>query len=121
MANTASAAPRTDPLTRRYHWKATISGLAGNTLELYDFLLYGTAASLFFPVLFFPGEDQFIATLSSLATFAIGFFVRPLGGLLIGRYGDRHGRKKALLFTLWVMGACTIVIGLLPTDRKSVV
>lgn len=115
MANTASAAPRTDPLTRRYHWKATISGLAGNTLELYDFLLYGTAASLFFPVLFFPGEDQFIATLSSLATFAIGFFVRPLGGLLIGRYGDRHGRKKALLFTLWVMGACTIVIGLLPT------
>ncbi|MFK0004882.1 MFS transporter [Paenarthrobacter sp. NPDC090522] len=114
MAN-ASAPSAAPTMNNRYYWKATISGLAGNTLELYDFLLYGTAASLFFPALFFPGENQFAATLASLATFAIGFIVRPLGGLLIGRYGDRFGRKKALLFTLWVMGSCTIVIGLLPT------
>src|SRR4051812_16917187 len=100
---------------RAYHWKVTLSGLAGNTLELYDFLLYGTAASLFFPALFFPGEDSFIATLSSLATFAIGFAVRPIGGLLIGHFGDRVGRKKALLTTMWLMGGCTILIGLLPT------
>lgn len=114
MAN-ASATPTAPPHDRRYSWKATLSGLAGNTLELYDFLLYGTAAGLFFPTVFFPGQTQFVATLSSLATFAIGFLVRPLGGLLIGRYGDRIGRKKALLFTLWVMGTCTIAIGLLPS------
>lgn len=100
---------------RRYYWKAALSGLAGNTLELYDFLVYGSAASLFFPALFFPGNNAFIATLSSLATFAIGFIVRPFGGLIIGRFGDRFGRKKALLFTLYLMGGCTIVIGLLPT------
>lgn len=120
MSTSPATAPAETPAdtassSRRYHWKATISGLAGNTLELYDFLLYGTAASLFFPALFFPGEDTWLATLASLATFAIGFLVRPLGGLLIGRYGDRFGRKKALLFTLWVMGGCTILIGLLPT------
>jgi MHS family shikimate/dehydroshikimate transporter-like MFS transporter len=100
---------------RAYYWKATLSGLAGNTLELYDFLLYGTAASLFFPDLFFSGSSSFVATLSSLATFAVGFAVRPIGGLLIGHFGDRVGRKKALLTTMWVMGGCTILIGLLPT------
>lgn len=115
MTKTPDAEAGVATTDRGYYWKATLSGLAGNTLELYDFLLYGTAASLFFPALFFPGESQFAATLSSLATFAIGFLVRPLGGLLIGRYGDRFGRKKALLFTLWLMGGCTILIGLLPT------
>src|SRR5699024_9018758 len=54
----------------------------------------------------------------SLATFAIGFAIRPLGGLLIGRYGDRVGRKNALIFTLWLMGICTILIGLLPTYEQ---
>lgn len=115
LSQESQAPARDERATRAYHWKATFSGLAGNTLELYDFLLYGTAASLFFPDLFFPNEDSFIATLFSLATFAIGFAIRPLGGLLIGRFGDRVGRKKALLFTLWLMGACTILIGLLPT------
>ncbi|GAA4180424.1 MFS transporter [Gryllotalpicola koreensis] len=112
--NASVPSPASPAQGRGYFWKATLSGLAGNTLELYDFLLYGTAASLFFPTLFFPG-DAFAATLSSLATFAVGFFVRPLGGLLIGRYGDRFGRKKALLFTLWVMGGATIAIGFLPS------
>lgn len=111
----SSSAAMAPQQSRFYYWKATFSGLAGNTLELYDFLLYGTAASLFFPKLFFPGDDTFTATLSSLATFAVGFLVRPFGGLLIGRYGDRVGRKKALLLTLYVMGTCTIAIGLLPT------
>jgi MFS transporter, MHS family, shikimate and dehydroshikimate transport protein len=100
---------------RRYYWKATMSGLAGNSLELYDFLLYGTMASLFFGDLFFPAHNAFVSTLSSLATYAVGFAVRPLGGLLIGNFGDRVGRKKALLFTMWLMGICTILIGLLPT------
>ena len=114
----SSSAAMAPQQSRRYYWKATFSGLAGNTLELYDFLLYGTAASLFFPKLFFPGDDTFTATLSSLATFAVGFLVRPFGGLLIGRYGDRVGRKKALLFTLYLMGTCTIAIGLLPTYQQ---
>ncbi|SDS66589.1 MFS transporter [Microlunatus soli] len=111
--STNPAAPR--PTGRGYYWKATLSGLAGNTLELYDFLLYGTAASLYFPKLFFPEGNDFLSTLSSLATFAVGFIARPIGGLLIGRIGDRLGRKKALLITMYLMGACTIAIGLLPT------
>ena len=115
---TSSNEVRTSTTKRAYHWKATLSGLAGNTLELYDFLLYGTAASLFFPTLFFPESSEFISTLSSLATFAIGFIARPAGGLLIGRFGDRVGRKRALLFTLYLMGICTIAIGLLPTYQQ---
>lgn len=113
MSSNPATVPTT--MTRRYFWKATMSGLAGNTLELYDFLLYGTAASLYFPKLFFPEGNDFLSTLSSLATFAVGFIARPFGGLLIGRMGDRLGRKRALLLTMYLMGACTIGIGLLPT------
>ena len=65
MTNTSPGAAIAASRTRGYHWKATLSGLAGNTLELYDFLLYGAAASLFFPTLFFPGESPFAATLCS--------------------------------------------------------
>jgi MHS family shikimate/dehydroshikimate transporter-like MFS transporter len=115
MANTTGAQLSTTTLSRSNSWKATFSGLAGNTLELYDFLIYGAAASLFFPALFFPTGDPFVATLASLATFAVGFIARPVGGLLIGRYGDRVGRKKALMLTLYLMGFCTIAVGLLPT------
>jgi MFS transporter, MHS family, shikimate and dehydroshikimate transport protein len=99
---------------RRYAWKVTASSFLGNTLEYYDFLVYGTAAAVVFPQVFFPDSSGFVATLAAFGTFAVGFLARPLGGLFFGRRGDQHGRKSTLLVTLTVMGLSTILIGLLP-------
>ncbi len=99
---------------RRYTWKVTGSSFLGNTLEYYDFLVYGTAAAVVFPKVFFPDASGFVATLAAFGTFAVGFLARPLGGLFFGRRGDRSGRKSTLLITLTVMGVSTILIGLLP-------
>ncbi|GAA5135769.1 MFS transporter [Pseudonocardia adelaidensis] len=99
---------------RRYTWKVTASSFLGNTLEYYDFLVYGTAAAVVFPQVFFPDSSGFVATLAAFGTFAVGFLARPLGGLYFGRRGDRHGRKSTLLVTLTLMGLSTILIGLLP-------
>ncbi|MFC5834230.1 MFS transporter [Nonomuraea insulae] len=98
----------------RYTWKVTASSFLGNTLEYYDFLVYGTAAAVVFPKVFFPDASGFVATLSAFGTFAVGFLARPLGGLYFGSRGDRHGRKSTLMITLVVMGLSTILIGLLP-------
>src|ERR687886_2904111 len=87
----------------------------GTTIEWYDFFLYGTAATLVFGQLFFPTGNQLMSTLSALGTFAVGFVVRPLGGIIFGHYGDRLGRKSMLVLTLTMMGAATFLIGLLPT------
>ncbi|MGN9837803.1 MFS transporter [Nonomuraea sp. H19] len=103
--------PKTD---LRYTWKVTASSFLGNTLEYYDFLVYGTAAAVVFPKVFFPDASGFVATLSAFGTFAVGFLARPLGGLFFGSRGDRHGRKSTLMVTLVVMGVSTILIGLLP-------
>lgn len=107
------AATVTQP-DRRYTWKVTASSFLGNTLEYYDFLVYGTAAAVVFPQVFFPDSTGFVATLAAFGTFAVGFLARPLGGLFFGRRGDMHGRKSTLLVTLTVMGVSTILIGLLP-------
>jgi metabolite-proton symporter len=87
----------------------------GTALEWYDFFLYGTAAALVFPHLFFPKDDPTVGTLLSFGVYATGFVARPLGGVISGHIGDRLGRRKALLATLLVMGLCTAGIGLLPT------
>jgi MHS family shikimate/dehydroshikimate transporter-like MFS transporter len=87
----------------------------GTTIEWYDFFLYGTAATLVFGQLFFPTSDQLISTLSALGTFAVGFIIRPLGGIIFGHYGDRLGRKTVLVLTLTMMGVATFLIGCLPT------
>jgi MFS transporter, MHS family, shikimate and dehydroshikimate transport protein len=99
---------------RRYAWKVTASSFLGNTLEYYDFLVYGTAAAVVFPKVFFPEAGGFVGTLAAFGTFAVGFVARPLGGLFFGRLGDMRGRKSTLLVTLTVMGLSTILIGLLP-------
>lgn len=87
----------------------------GTVLEWYDFLLYGTAAALVFGKVFFPGSDPAIATLAALATFAVGFFARPFGGLLFSHLGDRHGRRFVLMITLTLMAVSSTAIGLIPT------
>jgi metabolite-proton symporter len=91
------------------------ASLIGTTIEFFDFYIYATAAVLVFPKLFFPAADPASATLSSLATFAIAFFARPVGSALFGHFGDRIGRKATLVAALLTMGVSTIVIGLLPT------
>lgn len=91
------------------------AGTIGTALEWYDFNLYSTASALVFAKLFFPGEDAVLGTLASFATFAVGFFFRPLGGLIMGNLGDRVGRRQVLMITLVLMGSATTLIGLLPT------
>jgi metabolite-proton symporter len=91
------------------------ASLIGTTIEFFDFYIYATAAVLVFPKLFFPAADPAAAMLSSLATFAIAFFARPVGSALFGHFGDRIGRKATLVAALLTMGVSTVVIGMLPT------
>jgi MHS family shikimate/dehydroshikimate transporter-like MFS transporter len=90
----------------------------GTTIEWYDFFLYGTAAALVFNRLFFPTFDPLMGTLAAFGTYAVGFFARPIGGIVIGHYGDRIGRKSMLVLTLLIMGVATFLIGLLPTYEQ---
>src|SRR5499425_1751141 len=92
-----------------------LASLIGTTIEWYDFFLYGTAAALVLNKLFFPTFDPLNGTLASLATYSVGFIARPIGGIVIGHYGDRIGRKSMLVLTLVIMGVATFLIGLLPT------
>ena len=91
------------------------ASLIGTTIEWYDFFIYGTAAALVFPQLFFPEMTPFIGALLSFATFGVGFFARPVGGAFFGHFGDRIGRKSMLVITLTMMGVATFIIGILPT------
>jgi metabolite-proton symporter len=95
-----------------------LASLVGTTIEWYDFFLYGTAAALVLDKVFFPTFDPFVAKLASLTTYAVGFIARPLGGVIIGHYGDRIGRKSMLVLTLMIMGIATFLIGVLPTYEQ---
>jgi metabolite-proton symporter len=92
-----------------------VASLVGTTIEWYDFFLYGTAAALVFNRLFFPTFDPLAGTLLAFGTYAVGFVARPVGGIIIGHYGDKIGRKSMLVLTLVIMGVATFLIGLLPT------
>jgi metabolite-proton symporter len=91
------------------------ASLIGTAIEFFDFYIYATAAVLVFPHLFFPATDPTTAMLSSLATFGLAFFARPIGSALFGHFGDRVGRKTTLVASLLTMGISTIAIGMLPT------
>ena len=95
--------------------KAAISAWIGTALEYYDFFIYGTAAALVFPKIFFPAGNQAAATIASLATFGAAYLSRPIGSLIMGHLGDTIGRRRVLVITLFGMGICTFVIGVLPT------
>jgi MFS transporter, MHS family, shikimate and dehydroshikimate transport protein len=91
------------------------SSLAGNTIEQYDFMIYGLAATLVFPHLFFPNLSPFVGTIVSFLTIAITFFSRPLGAIFFGHFGDKIGRKKTLIISIVMMGLATFGIGLIPS------
>jgi MHS family shikimate/dehydroshikimate transporter-like MFS transporter len=111
-----SASPVT---THRLMLLTMLSAVIGTAVEWYDFYLYATAAAVIFNRLFFPTYTHLVGTLLAYGTFAIGFFVRPLGGVFFGRLGDRIGRKRVLVITLVLMGGSTTAMGLLPTYAQA--
>lgn len=98
--------------------RATIASVVGTTIEWYDFFLYGTAAALVFPQLFFPGQNAFAGVLAAFATQFVGFVARPVGAAIFGHFGDRIGRKTTLMATLFLMAFGTVLIGFLPTYQS---
>ena len=100
---------------RRDPKKAAMSGWIGSALEYYDFALYSLAATLIFPAIFFPSENPTVGIIASLATYAVGYVSRPVGAVVLGAYGDKHGRKHVLVFAMLLMGFATFAVGLLPT------
>jgi metabolite-proton symporter len=95
--------------------RVVLASFIGTSIEWYDFFLYGTAAALVFDKLFFPTLDPFAGRMAAFATYAVGFFARPLGGIIFGHYGDKLGRRSMLVITLMMMGLSTGLIGALPT------
>ncbi|WP_052460935.1 MFS transporter [Microbacterium gorillae] len=100
---------------RKTPGKAALASFLGGTLEYYDFFIYGTAAALVFPSLFFPGDNPTAGLVAAFATFGVAYVARPLGGMVMGHFGDRIGRKRVLQFTIVLMGLASLSIGLLPT------
>ena len=95
--------------------RAAIAAWIGSALEYYDLAIYGTAAALVFPKIFFPEGNESAATIASLATFGVAYIARPFGSFLMGHIGDKLGRKKILIGTLLLMGISTFLVGCLPT------
>ena len=95
--------------------KAALASWIGSAVEYYDFFIYGTAAALIFPKIFFSSSDPQLAAIAAFATFGVAYIARPFGAVALGHVGDRFGRRKVLIFTLLVMGISTFSIGLLPS------
>ena len=98
--------------------RVALASAVGTTVEWYDFFIYGTAAATVLAPQFFPQVSHVAGTLAAFATFAVGFLARPLGGLVMGHFGDRVGRRAVLVWCLLLMGVATLTIGLLPGYRS---
>ena len=112
MSEAIDALRAPTPKERR---SAAFASAIGTTIEWYDFFIYGLAAGLVFNAVFFPENDPIVGVLLAFGTFAVGYIGRPVGALLFGHFGDRIGRKSALITTMMIMGVCTTLIGLLPS------
>jgi MFS family permease len=95
--------------------RAVIASTVGTTIEWYDFLLYSVVTGLVFAKLFFPKSDPLVGVLEAFAVYMVGFIARPIGAAIFGHYGDRIGRKGALIATLLLTGLATFAVGLVPT------
>ncbi|GAA3811740.1 MFS transporter [Streptomyces chiangmaiensis] len=111
---TAPHSSATPEAINKHRRRAVVASTVGTAIEWYDFFLYGTAAALVFPHVFFPGEDAYTGVLASFGTQFVGFAARPLGAAIFGHVGDRVGRKSTLVTTLVLMGVSTFLIGVLP-------
>jgi metabolite-proton symporter len=116
---TAQPALQEDQLSEQEHQaqlrRAVIASTVGTTIEWYDFFLYSTVTGLIFAKLYFPHSDPLVGTLEAFAIYAVGFAARPIGAAIFGHWGDRLGRKSALIATLMLMGIATFLVGLVPT------
>lgn len=115
MDSTISVQPGEAPDSLHRARRAAWGSFAGAVVDWYDFLLYGITAALVFNREFFPQISPAMGTLAAFATFGVGFLFRPLGGIIFGHFGDRLGRKRMLMMTVWMMGIATACIGLLPS------
>jgi MFS family permease len=95
--------------------RVIVASLIGTSLAWYDFFIYGAAAALVFNKLFFPSFELLVGTLLAFTTYAVGFVARPLGGVTVGHFGDKLGRKTCWWVMLLLMGIATFLIGVLPT------
>jgi MFS family permease len=111
----ASSLTSHEPKGTHQSKKAAASGWIGSALEYYDFFIYATAASLIFPQIFFPSGNPTVAIVASLATYGVGYISRPIGAIVLGHWGDTHGRKTVLIVCMFLMGFATMGVGLLPT------
>ena len=107
--------PRNATMSMR---RLTAATVVGNTIEFYDFNVYGTLTAVVFGSLFFSADNPTVGVLLAFATFAIGFLARPIGGVVFGHFGDKYGRKKVLVASLLTMGLATTCMGLLPTHAQ---
>src|SRR5437899_5216152 len=114
MAARDSAGAIDEAEHRRQLRRAVLAGTIGTAIEWYDFFLYSTVTGLVFARLYFPRADPFVGALEAFGVYAVGFFARPIGAAIFGHYGDRLGRKAALIATLLLMGIATFLVGLVP-------
>src|SRR5579862_9616992 len=114
MAAIQGAGTIDDAQHRRQLRRAILASTIGTTIEWYDFFLYSTVTGLVFARLYFPKADPFVGTLEAFGVYAVGFLARPIGAAIFGHYGDRLGRKAALIATLLLMGTATFLVALVP-------
>ena len=114
MVNRDDAGAVKDVQHRRQLRRAVLAGAIGTAIEWYDFFLYSTITGLVFAKLYFPRADPFVGTLEAFGVYAVGFVARPIGAAIFGHYGDRLGRKAALIATLLLMGVATFLVALVP-------
>ncbi len=98
--------------------KVLVASLVGSSIEWFDYFLYGTVAALVFNTAFFHSDDPTVGLMLAYASFALSFFIRPLGGVIFSHIGDKIGRKKTLVLTLSLMGGATVLMGFLPTYEQ---
>src|SRR6201987_5132202 len=110
----STAAQLTDDQRRSMLVRAVIASTIGTSIEWYDFFLYSIVTSLVFAKQFFPNEDPWVGTMNAFAVYAVGFIARPVGAAIFGHYGDRIGRKGALIATLLLMGIATFLVAFVP-------
>jgi len=119
MAAMATIDITTRPLSEADHStqlrRAIIASTVGTTIEWYDFLLYSIVTGIVFGKLFFPKADPLVGVLEAFAVYTVGFIARPIGAAIFGHYGDRMGRKAALIATLLITGLATFAVGFVPT------
>ena len=115
MSNTAAQPALSEQEHQSQLRRAVIASTVGTTIEWYDFFLYSTVTGLVFAKLYFPHSDPLVGTLEAFEIYAVGFAARPIGAAIFGHWGDRLGRKSALIATLMLMGIATFLVGLVPS------